>query len=70
VSIAQAVRILAAIEEHYDKSGLIIDLRGNMGGDFNVRRAIAEHLITKRSLVWRYVNRCRAFCTLQNKFRF
>lgn len=50
-------RILAAMVEHHDKSGLIIDLRGNMGGDFQVRRAIAEHLITEQSLVWRYVNR-------------
>ena len=50
-------RILAAMVEHHDKSGLIIDLRGNMGGDFQVRRAIAEHLITEHSLVWRYVNR-------------
>jgi len=50
-------RILAAITEYHDFSGLIIDLRGNVGGDFQVRRAIAEHLITERSLVWRYVNR-------------
>ncbi len=50
-------RILAAITEYHDFSGLIIDLRGNVGGDFQVRRAIAEHLITEHSLVWRYVNR-------------
>jgi carboxyl-terminal processing protease len=50
-------RILAAITEYHDFSGLIIDLRGNVGGDFQVRRAIAEYLITERSLVWRYVNR-------------
>jgi C-terminal processing protease CtpA/Prc len=50
-------RILAAITEYHDFSGLIIDLRGNVGGDFRVRRAIAEHLITEHSLVWRYVNR-------------
>jgi carboxyl-terminal processing protease len=50
-------RILAAMTEHHDSLGLIIDLRGNVGGDFRVRRAIAEHLITEQSLVWRYVNR-------------
>ena len=50
-------RILAAITEYRKFSGLIIDLRGNVGGDFLVRRTIAEHLITEQSLVWRYVNR-------------
>ena len=35
----------------------MIDIRGNSGGDFQVRRAIAEHLIAERTLVWQYVNR-------------
>ena len=50
-------RILEAIREYRDLPGLVIDVRGNSGGDFQVRRAIAEHLITERALVWRYVNR-------------
>ncbi len=50
-------RIINAIRESNDGAGLIIDLRGNSGGDFNVRRAIAEQLIQERSLVWRYANR-------------
>ena len=50
-------RIIDAISEFRGLHGLIIDLRGNSGGDFRVRRAIAEHLITERALVWRYVNR-------------
>ncbi len=50
-------RIINAIREFSDSDGLIIDLRGNSGGDFNVRRAIAEQLLHDRSLVWRYANR-------------
>ncbi len=50
-------KILAAIEHHNGRPGLIIDLRGNIGGDFNVRRAIAEQLIQERSVVWRYNGR-------------
>lgn len=50
-------RILKALAEYHDYPGLIIDLRGNAGGDFRVRRTIAEHLIIEPSLVWRYVNR-------------
>lgn len=50
-------RIITAIREFSDGNGLIIDLRGNSGGDFNVRRAIAEQLIHEGSLVWSYANR-------------
>ena len=50
-------RIIAAIDEYHDMVGLIIDLRGNVGGDFQVRRAIAEHLIRERARVWQYVGR-------------
>jgi carboxyl-terminal processing protease len=53
-------RILDAIREFNDGDGLIIDVRGNSGGDFNVRRAIAEQLISERALVWRYVGRSGA----------
>jgi carboxyl-terminal processing protease len=50
-------RIIAAIDEYHDMAGLIIDLRGNVGGDFQVRRAIAEHLIRETARVWQYVGR-------------
>jgi len=50
-------QIVAAIEDHDNRLGLIIDLRGNVGGDFNVRRAIAERLIQQRATVWRYNGR-------------
>jgi len=50
-------QILAAIKTHDERPGLILDLRGNVGGDFNVRRAIAERLIQERSVVWRYSGR-------------
>jgi carboxyl-terminal processing protease len=50
-------RIIAAIDEYHDMAGLIIDLRGNVGGDFQVRRAIAEHLIRESVRVWQYVGR-------------
>jgi carboxyl-terminal processing protease len=50
-------RILSAIEEFHDLPGLVIDIRGNSGGDFQVRRAIAEQLIVERARVWQYVNR-------------
>ncbi len=37
--------------------GLIIDLRGNHGGAFPVRKAIAEKLVSGRTLFWRYKKR-------------
>jgi C-terminal processing protease CtpA/Prc len=49
--------ILAAIAEFHDLPGLVIDVRGNSGGDFQVRRAIAENLLATRARVWQYVNR-------------
>ncbi len=52
-----AERIIAAIDEFHDMAGLIIDLRGNVGGAFGVRRAMAEHLIREPARVWQYVGR-------------
>ena len=52
-----AERIIAAIDEFHDMAGLVIDLRGNVGGAFGVRRAMAEHLIRERARVWQYVGR-------------
>jgi len=49
--------ILEAITEMGHAAGIIFDLRGNPGGVFPVRRAIIEHLIHKRRVVWRYERR-------------
>jgi len=40
-----------------DAVGLIIDIRGNDGGVFPVRKLLAERLVTERVLVWRYRSR-------------
>ena len=45
--------ILQAVDELKDGSGLIIDLRGNPGGAFPVRRALAERLVTEPCVIWR-----------------
>jgi len=46
-------RILQALDDFQDAPGLIIDLRGNAGGAFPVRRAIAERLVTEPCVIWR-----------------
>jgi carboxyl-terminal processing protease len=46
-----------AIESMSDTSALIIDLRGNHGGVFFVRKALAEKLVGERTLFWRYERR-------------
>lgn len=46
-----------AIESMSDTFGLIIDLRGNHGGAFSVRKALAEKLVGERTLFWRYERR-------------
>ncbi|MGB3713526.1 MAG: S41 family peptidase [Candidatus Promineifilaceae bacterium] len=48
-----------AIDEMMDTGTLIIDLRGNPGGVFPVRKAIAEKLAGERVLFWRYQQRDR-----------
>jgi C-terminal processing protease CtpA/Prc len=50
-------RIVSAIDDFRDSAGIILDVRGNSGGDFTVRRAIVESVIQKRTLVWEYHNR-------------
>jgi len=45
------------IESMQDTSALIIDIRGNHGGFFDVRKAIAEALVKDRVLFWRYKGR-------------
>lgn len=49
--------VIPAIDEMSDVSGLIIDLRGNPGGLFPVRRAICEKLVGERTLFWQYRRR-------------
>ena len=48
---------LTAIDDKKDTPGLIIDLRGNPGGVFYVRKALAEKLVGQRILFWRYQQR-------------
>jgi carboxyl-terminal processing protease len=50
-------RILAAIDEMYEADGLIFDLRGNPGGDFQVRRTLVEKLLQEQVLFWSYQSR-------------
>jgi C-terminal peptidase prc len=45
------------IESMLDTSALIIDLRGNHGGIFDVRKTMAEALVKDRVLFWRYKGR-------------
>jgi carboxyl-terminal processing protease len=47
----------STIESMQDTSALIIDIRGNHGGFFYVRKAIAEALVKDRVLFWRYKGR-------------
>lgn len=49
--------ILEAIDAMREADGIIFDLRGNPGGVFPVRRAIVEHLIRERGVIWRYEHR-------------
>ena len=42
-----------------DAPGLIIDVRGNDGGAFPVRKEIAQKLVPKRKLFWAYKREIR-----------
>jgi carboxyl-terminal processing protease len=46
--------VLLAIDEMHDAPALIIDLRGNPGGQFPVRKAIASQLVGEPELFMRY----------------
>jgi carboxyl-terminal processing protease len=46
-----------AIETLGNINGLIIDLRGNPGGAFFIRKALVEKLLTKKTLFWKYKRR-------------
>ncbi|MCP3975887.1 MAG: PDZ domain-containing protein, partial [bacterium] len=47
-------RFPEALESMHDTRGLIIDLRGNHGGFFPVRKALAEQFAQERALFWSY----------------
>jgi len=49
--------VLQAIDELNDAPALIIDLRGNPGGQFPVRKAIASQLVGEPKLFMRYQHR-------------
>jgi carboxyl-terminal processing protease len=46
-----------AIESMGDAAGLIIDIRGNEGGVWPVRKLLAERLVNERVLFWTYRSR-------------
>ncbi len=50
-------RILAAVDEMYETGGLVFDLRGNPGGDFQVRKTLVEKLVPEPVLFWSYRGR-------------
>lgn len=49
--------VLSLIDEYIDKPSMIIDIRGNPGGEFNTRRAIASKFVSERTLFWIYRSR-------------
>ncbi len=46
--------IIQLIAKYNKVPNLIIDIRGNPGGDFNTRRVVAEQFVSKRTLFWVY----------------
>ncbi len=48
------IKFKDTIKSMQDTTALIIDIRGNHGGFFDVRKAIAEALVKDRVLFWRY----------------
>ena len=49
--------ITQLIAKYNEVPNLIIDIRGNPGGDFNTRRTIAEQFVSERTLFWIYHHR-------------
>ncbi|NOY49528.1 MAG: hypothetical protein GXO88_03040 [Chlorobi bacterium] len=48
---------LSAIRKYINCSCIILDLRGNPGGLFDVRKTLAEQFVTDSTLFWRYQSR-------------
>ena len=49
--------VLDVIGELYDAPGIIIDIRGNPGGFYPVRKAIASQFFEDSVLLWNYITR-------------
>lgn len=49
--------VLQALDDLHDAPAVILDLRGNPGGEFPVRKAIASHLVGEPELFMRYQHR-------------
>jgi len=49
--------LLDAIDTMQDALGLIIDLRGNRGGVFAVRKPLIDRLVHEPALIWTYLRR-------------
>ncbi len=49
--------VLSAIQEMRDAPGMIIDIRGNPGGFYPVRKAITSQFFQERTLLWRFITR-------------
>ena len=49
--------IVSLIAKYNKLPSLILDIRGNPGGEFRTRKTIAEQFVTERILFWRYHHR-------------
>jgi len=49
--------VLKCIKEYQNLPYMILDIRGNAGGEFITRKTIAEQFVDKRTLFWRYKSR-------------
>lgn len=49
--------VLKAIDDMQSAPGIIIDIRGNPGGFYPVRKAIASQFFAEPTLLWRYITR-------------
>ena len=49
--------IIKCIKEYHSLPYMILDIRGNNGGEFITRKTIAEQFVDKRTLFWRYKSR-------------
>ena len=54
---AIADSVLQLIGRYRHLPGMILDIRGNPGGEFGTRKAIAEQFVGERTLFWKYLSR-------------
>lgn len=50
-------RVLGAVDAMQAADGLVFDLRGNPGGDFQMRRSLVEKLVAEPVIFWSYRGR-------------